>query len=77
MSLNKSVSSPRLHHQLIPNNVTVERKFPESYIEKLRERHHDVIVSNDTLGTVQAIYIKRRMIYAVCDERRDGDSEIY
>ena len=78
MSLNEAVSSPRLHHQLIPNVVRVEEDFPESYVEKLRERHHKVIVSyNKTLGVVQAIYKSNGIIYAVSDKRRDGQPAGY
>ena len=72
MSLKESVSSPRLHHQLFPNNVTVESDFPESYIEKLRELHHHVNVLIETIGTVQAIYINNTGIYPECDKQRDG-----
>ena len=78
MLLNESVSSPRLHHGLIPNFVRVEKDFPESYVEKLRERHHDVHVSyNKTLGVVQAIYKSNGIIYAMCDKRRDGQPAGY
>ena len=77
MSLNKAVSSPRLHHQLLPNNVTVERDFPESYIEKLRELNHIIEFHDGTLGTVQAIFKTNGEIYAVCDKRRDGQPAGY
>ena len=77
MSLNKSVSNPRLHHQLFPNEVKVESDFPESYIEKLKELHHHVNGLNETIGTVQAIYIKNNLILAVCDKRRDGRPAYY
>ena len=78
MSLNESVSSPRLHHELIPNIVRVEKDFPESYVKRLREWHHDVNVSyNKTLGVVQAIYKNNGMTYAVCEKRRDGQPAGY
>ena len=72
MSLKESVSSPRLHHQLFPNEVKAESDFPESYIEKLRELHHHVNVLDETIGTVQAIYKNNTGIYPECDKRRDG-----
>ena len=77
MSLNESISSPRLHHQLIPRRVEVESDFSESYIEKLQEWHHHVLVLNKTIGTVQAIYKTNRLIYAECDKRRDGQPAFY
>ena len=78
MSLNESVSSPRLHHGLIPNVLRVEKYFPESYVKRLREWHHDVNVShNTTLGFVQAIYKNNGVIYAVSDIRGDGQPAGY
>ena len=78
MSLNESVSSPRLHHELIPNVVRVEKDFPESYVKRLRELHHDVYVYyKKPLGVVQAIYKNNGVIYAVSDKRRDGQPAGY
>ena len=80
MSLNESVTSPRLHHGLIPNVLRVEKDFPESYVKRLREWHHDVNVYvsyNTTLGFVQAIYKNNGVIYAVSDKRGDGQPAGY
>ena len=78
MSLNESVSSPRLHHELMPNVVRVEKDFPESYVKRLRELHHDVnVFYNKPLGVVQAINKNNGVIYAVSDKRRDGQPAGY
>ena len=42
--LSEAVPYPRLHHQLNPNHVTVEKEFPERFRKGLEERHHKVHV---------------------------------
>ncbi|MFX8000782.1 gamma-glutamyltransferase, partial [Acinetobacter baumannii] len=45
------VSAPRLHHQWLPDEVRVERGFPEATLAALRERGHRVI---EPLGQTSA-----------------------
>lgn len=51
MNVAAAVSSPRLHHQWLPDEVRVERGFPEATLTALRERGHRVI---EPLGQTSA-----------------------
>lgn len=51
MNVASAVSAPRLHHQWLPDEVRVERGFPEATLAALRERGHRVI---EPLGQTSA-----------------------
>ena len=75
--LSDSVSSPRLHHQLIPDHLYVETDFSQTYIEGLKERHHDVIKTG-SLAVVQAIYREiDGSLTATSDKRKGGQPSGY
>jgi len=69
--LSDSVFRPRLHHQLIPNMVSVEDDFPGDLREALVERGH-VVQDSGALSVVQGIYVQDDLIYAVSDPRKGG-----
>ncbi|KAL9951555.1 hypothetical protein ACROYT_G044239 [Oculina patagonica] len=80
-SLKDAVSKPRLHSQLFPNMVVIERNFPESYIKGLRRYGHHI--TNDTkiftglpyhaLGIVQLVVREKNgEILALADHRKGG-----
>jgi len=52
-----SISKPRCHHQLIPDQVFVEYNYPSALIESLEQLGHEVVQldSDRTLGNVQVI----------------------
>lgn len=51
MNIAAAVSTPRLHHQWLPDEVRVEHGFPEATLAALRERGHRVI---EPLGQTSA-----------------------
>ena len=60
----------RLHHQLIPNYVTVEPNFPLEYQQALISRGH--VVVNGTYPVLQGIEVIDGLIYATSDPRKGG-----
>ena len=70
--LGESIRLPRLHHQLIPNQVSVERDFPDGYRSGLRERNHTVKESGSS-AVVQAVFVVGdNVINATSDPRKGG-----
>lgn len=60
MPVQDAVNAPRLHHQWLPNTVTVERVgFPESTLDALRAKGHVVRVGGQQ-GTAHSIAIDPR-----------------
>ena len=56
MSLEKSIHSPRFHHQWIPNRLFLEQnRFSRSVIQELQKKGHYVTPSKYTMGDIQAI----------------------
>jgi gamma-glutamyltranspeptidase/glutathione hydrolase len=51
MEVAAAVAAPRLHHQWLPDEVRVERGFPEGTLAKLRAKGHRVV---DQLGQTSA-----------------------
>lgn len=77
LPLGDAVSRPRLHHQLIPNHVTIEEDFPSDFVEGLEERHH-AITRTGSLAVVQAIYKDGDgTIFATSDRRKGGEPSGY
>ena len=70
LSLSESVRRPRVHHQLFPEDVVLEKGFPKRTVERLEKEGYKIGVVN-ALGMVAAI--RRRLenneISAVLDPR--------
>ncbi|MDB4958304.1 MAG: ggt [Myxococcales bacterium] len=70
LPLSESVRRPRVHHQLFPDDLVVEKGIPASTIERLTKDGHQVSVVN-ALGIIAAI--RRRLddneLSAVLDSR--------
>ena len=76
MPLKRAIESPRIHHQWVPNEITVEREIPEATRRSLGRRGHAVREGN-SLGVVQAIVAQRSKIIGEADPRKEerGRSE--
>ena len=71
MELSEAISYPRLHHQLYPNIVKIE-KFPQEFVEEgLRNRGHEVKPETDP-AVVQGILRSGGYIHATSDYRKGG-----
>ncbi|XP_029650880.1 glutathione hydrolase 1 proenzyme-like isoform X3 [Octopus sinensis] len=70
-SIAESISFPRLHHQLIPQYIEMEKNFPQDITKKLKEMGHNVTVLDMAKSRVQGILVKDK-IYAAADRRKCG-----
>ena len=57
MSVNRALAHPRLHDQLIPNQVTFEEVYDNTTVEFMRGRGHNVTWSASAGSSAQAIKI--------------------
>jgi gamma-glutamyltranspeptidase/glutathione hydrolase len=71
MNIAAAVAAPRLHHQWLPDEVRVERGFPEATLEALRARGHRIAVP---LGQTSAnsILITPQGLLGAADPRTRG-----
>ena len=71
-----AVSSPRLHHQLLPDILELEQDFPIRYKEILESKGHTVETAKGG-AVVQAIHVTGGRIYAASDPRKGGQPDGY
>lgn len=74
LKLGPSVSNPRLHHQLLPNNIFINDKYKlrKPIVDGLEAIGHTVKEST-SFSVVQAIYRENNnTIYAISDPRKKG-----
>lgn len=76
LPLNDAIYRRRLHHQLIPNHVSVESDFPEDIIDSLKSKGHSV-VSDSAYAVVQGIHVVDGKLYATSDPRKGGKPDGY
>ncbi|CAO3597298.1 unnamed protein product [Absidia cylindrospora] len=80
MDLYQAVKVPRVHHQLMPNQVVLEDNFSHDHQKSLEERLHKIyhLTKNDTISGVQAV---RRLpdgtVHAASDPRKFGIASAY
>lgn len=72
-SLLEAVRAPRLHHQWLPDQISVEQKTPVALREALRKRGHEVMEWS-RIGHANCIeqLPGERLLRAVADTQRDG-----
>ena len=76
LPLSDSIDRPRLHHQLIPNFVSIESDYPEDIVKTLEERGHEV-VTNSSFAVVQGIQVVDELLQAKSDPRKGGIPDGY
>ena len=75
--LSDAIPYPRLHHQLIPNEVMIEEDFPKEFVKGLEERNHEVTVIS-SYAVVQGIHVDNSgNIHATSDPRKYGEPDGY
>jgi gamma-glutamyltranspeptidase/glutathione hydrolase len=72
MDLGAAVAAPRMHHQWIPDRISVEPDVPADVVEGLRARGHEVHVSEYRWSAAESIYVEDGIQYGANDPRRDG-----
>jgi len=75
--VDKLVSSPRLHHQYLPDQVQIEpNSFDPTWIEKMQLKGHVVNTAKRQWGNMQLIFFDKnsRQSYASNDPRGSFDT---
>jgi gamma-glutamyltranspeptidase / glutathione hydrolase len=74
-SLADAVAAPRFHQQWSPSKTEFEPGWPEDLLEALRRRGHEIEISDETWGSVQAIAIAPDgSVVGASDPRRGGSA---
>ena len=71
MSVAEAVAAPRIHHQWLPDEVFVEREFPQAAMRALQMRGHKVTPVPPP-GSANSIMVKRRGPLGAADARTRG-----
>lgn len=81
MSAEDAVNKPKFHHQWLPDEVSVEKDFPETVKTQLKAMGY-VIKEREAIGRTELIQVRnpsssKRVIIAVGDKRGDDDARGY
>lgn len=76
MNMQEAVDQPRIHHQWLPDTLTVEKTVSPDTIELLKQRGHDIRVV-PSIGEVAAIRVEGQWIEGAPDGRTDGTARGY
>jgi gamma-glutamyltranspeptidase/glutathione hydrolase len=71
MTVGEAVSAPRLHHQWLPDEVFVERNYPQDAIRELQARGHRVTVRSGPTSA-NSIMVTSDGIVGAADPRTRG-----
>ena len=72
MSLGMATSSPRIHHQWLPDETVTEPGISEDSIKILEASRHQIERTNETIGRVNSVQIDDGWFYGYADLRRPG-----
>lgn len=71
-----AVDKPKFHHQWLPDQIFVERSFPEAVVKKLESMGYK-IKTRESIGRTNLIVVKDGKVTAIGDHRGDDDAEGY
>ncbi|XP_052083705.1 glutathione hydrolase 1 proenzyme-like [Mytilus californianus] len=72
-SIKEAIDHRRLHHQLLPPNIAVERGFPEFILDGLVLRGHNITVQDSAGSVVQGVLQRQEScVTANSDFRKEG-----
>ena len=72
MTLGMATSSPRIHHQWMPDMAMVEPGISTDTVNILEASKHKILRSNSTIGRVNSVQIEDGWFYGYADPRRPG-----
>ncbi|CAJ0555188.1 Ff.00g052530.m01.CDS01 [Fusarium sp. VM40] len=73
-SIKDAVREPRVHNQLLPNVLLVEKKFSQYDVPSLKERGHNITWVDEGLSSVQALTRNSDGVFEVAAEPRQKNS---
>ncbi|KAG5659308.1 hypothetical protein KAF25_000510 [Fusarium avenaceum] len=73
-SIKDAVREPRVHNQLLPNVLLVEKKFSQYDVPSLKERGHNITWVDEGLSSVQALTMDSDGVFEVAAEPRQKNS---
>ena len=76
MNAEDAVSAPKFHHQWLPDQIDMEKGFPETTIQKLEQMGY-IIHLRGSIGRTDIIQVKDGKITGIGDHRGDDDAEGY
>ncbi|XP_067679969.1 glutathione hydrolase 1 proenzyme-like [Haliotis asinina] len=71
-----AIDSRRLHHQLLPKTLSVEKGFPQEIMDGLKAKGHNFTLDNPG-SVVNAIHVTGNMLHAASDIRKFGAPDGY
>jgi gamma-glutamyltranspeptidase/glutathione hydrolase len=69
LNIQSAVAAPRVHHQWLPDELRVEEGLSPDTIKLLEEKGHTV-KQKSSMGAIQSIMIKDKMMFGGADPRR-------
>ncbi|KAI9475132.1 hypothetical protein LPJ78_000373 [Coemansia sp. RSA 989] len=73
MRLDEAIDYPRLHHQLLPHQLSIDPLFPNCIAHQLAALGHAIAPLRRASSTVQAVHrLSDGIIHAVSDARKHG-----
>lgn len=65
LGLKEAVEYPRIHHQLLPPELRIEKAMPKVIMDGLKKRGHVLDVGDKLLSSIQAILLRNKQQYNV------------
>ena len=75
MNVAEAAAAPRIHHQLFPEELRIERGVSVDTIALLEQMGHKVRVQS-TIGSVQSIQRKSGWLMGASDPRQRGSAAL-
>ncbi|XP_077990391.1 scoloptoxin SSD14-like [Glandiceps talaboti] len=72
----ESIDKPRVHHQLIPNEVIVEADVPDTVVEGLESRGHQLETRQPLGNEIMAVMKKNDKLTGYADPRKKGSGAV-
>jgi gamma-glutamyltranspeptidase/glutathione hydrolase len=70
MNIAEATAAPRIHHQWLPDVLTLEPGISPDTIRLLKARGHEIQEAQYTMGSVQAVAIRDGVYRGASDPRR-------
>ena len=72
MNIATAGAEARVHHQWMPDQLSLERGISPDTLDLLLQRGHNASMSSRTLGRTQSIQKIGDLLYGATDSRRPG-----